>query len=53
MEGFSKKCRRFQHLSHEEAAVFVGLKEDRWGRSVRLEQERISEAHVQEQLRAF
>jgi hypothetical protein len=42
-----------KHLNPQEVAVFEGLKEDSWGRSVRLEQERVSDAHIQGQLRAF
>lgn len=42
-----------KHLSTQEAAVFEGLKADRWGRSVRLEQERVSDAHIRGQLGAL
>jgi hypothetical protein len=35
-----------ERLTAEEAGVFKGLKEERWGGAVRLEQERVSAAHV-------
>jgi len=40
-----------ERLTAKEAEIFKGLKDDRWGRSVRLEQERISGVYVLGQVR--